>query len=529
MSSLLPIKARTELARSLFRDIVNVNDYFYVYFGHTQPWSLPTEIPPLITDTLLSNNTIRKNMMAVKRINPTDVVYMVKRVDWTTGTIYDRFDDVVDLSTKNFYVFNASNSCIYKCVNRQDYIDGSPVVASTVPPSNASAENFSTADGYWWRLIYSVPAADTIKFLTSSFIPVRFFSSSTNFNCSGVIEGATIQSGGSGYITPPTIIINGDGKGASAIATINDGTVTSVSIINAGSGYTWATITFVSTTGTGAKGTVILEDIDPPDGLNVAIAASAQANAGSIDFIDILSPNGSGRGANYTPETIFTMVGDGENVTLLVTFVEGGTGNINSITTGNKGQQYTLAAVATAGAGEGALLKPILTPIYGHGGNVPAELLATTVAVSVDVTDSLTDFFLNNDFRQAGIIKNLHAYGTLGDIYTKDTGDASYTIQVSDVGNYHDDDAINTDSGGLFTVIQISGNLVKLLPVIDIISETSVLFNVTTSGTLAPIVANSIVFPEINTKTGDIIYVQNFLPIERQAGQTETPTFIMNF
>jgi hypothetical protein len=529
MSSLLPIKARTELARSLFRDIVNVNDYFYVFFGHTQPWSTPVEIPPLITDTLLSNNSIRKGMMAIKRINPTDVVYMVKRVDWVTGTIYDRYDDVVDLSTKNFYVFNPSNSCIYKCVNRQDYIDGSVAVPSTILPSNQSAENFATGDGYWWRLIYSVPAADTIKFLTSSFIPVRFFSSSTNFNVSGVVQSVAIQSGGSGYVTPPTIVINGDGKGASAVAEINDGTVTSVTIINEGSGYTWATVTFISNDGTGSIGTVNLEDIDSPDNLNVAIAASAQANAGSIDFIDILNPNSGGRGANYTPETIFTVVGDGENATILVTFVEGGTGNINSITTGNKGQQYTLAAISSAGAGEGALLKPILTPRYGHGGNVPAELLATTVAISVDITDGFTDFFLNNDFRQAGIIKNIHAYGTLGDIYSRDTGDAAYTIQVSDVGNYHDDDGINTDDGGLFVVTQISGNFVKLLPVIDIISETSVLFNVTTSGNLAPIVANSIVLPQINTKTGDIIYIQNFLPIERQAGQTETPTFYFNF
>lgn len=529
MSSLLPIKARTELARSLFRDMVNANDYFYVFFGRTQPWSLPTEIPPIITDTLLSNNTIRKNMMAIKRINPTDVVYMVKRVDWTTGTIYDRFDDVVDLSTKNFYVFNPSNSCIYKCVNRKDYIDGTPTVPSTVIPSNTSAENFATADGYWWRLIYSVPAADAQKFLTSSFIPVRFFSSSTNFNCSGVVESVAIDTGGSGYTTPPSIIINGDGKGATGTAIVNDGTVTGVNIVNEGFGYTWATISFVSATGTGASGTITLEDIDPPDGLNVAIAAAAQANAGAIDFIDILNPNTGGRGANYTPETKFTISGDGKNATLLVTFVEDGTGNINSITTGDKGQQYTLAAVSSSGAGEGALLKPILTPIYGHGGNVPAELLATTIAVSVDVTDGLSDFFLNNDFRQAGIIKNIRAYGVLGDIYSDNAGDASYTIQVSDVGNYHNDDAINTDSGGLFVVVQISGNFVKLLPIIDIISESSVLFNVTTSGTLAPIVANSIVLPQINTKTGDIIYVQNFLPIERQVGQTETPTFYLNF
>ena len=528
MSSLLPIKARTELTRSLFRDIVNVNDYFYVFFGHSRPWSTPAEIVPALSDTLLSNNGIHNTIMAVKRIEPTDVVYMVNRVNWTTGTIYDRFDDTVDLSTKNFYVYNASNSCIYKCVNRKDYLGWAPV-PSTVVPASTSAENFSTADGYWWRLIYHVPDADVQKFLTTNYIPVRFFSSSTNFNCSGVVSGITINDGGSGYTTPPTVIISGDGKGAQGVATVVNGTVTAVSISAEGSGYSWATISFESSVGTGAAAIVQLLAIDPIDDINVAISAAAQANAGCIDFIDILNPNTGGRGSNYTPETVFTLVGDGADATLLVTFVEAGTGNINSIVTGDKGQQYTFASVVTTGAGEGAQLKPILTPLYGHGGDVPAELLATTLAVSVDVEDIFPAFFLNNDFRQAGIIKNIRAYGVLGGIYNSDTGDASYTIQVSDVGNYHDDDVIATDSGGVFSVVQISGNFVKLLPSIDIISETSVLSNTTTSGSLASIVANSIVFPQINTKTGDIIYVQNFLPIERQSNQTETPTFYLNF
>ena len=531
MPSLLPIKARTELTRSLFRDIVNVNDYFYVFFGRTIPWSTPTEIPPILTDTLLSRNVFHKNIVAIKRIEPTDVVYMVNRVDWVTGTTYDRFDDAVDLSTKNFYVFNSANSCIYKCVNRQDYIDGSVVVPSTIKPAGTSAENFRTADGYWWRLIYFVPAADTLKFLTSSYIPVRFFSSSTNFNCSGTVDTITITAAGAGYTTTPTVIITGDGKGASAIATVVDETVVSVTVVSGGFGYSWAEVSFESSLGTGAIGTVNLNDPNPPEGLNVAIAASAQANAGSIDFIDILNVNTGGRGANYTPETIFTISGDGENATVLVTFVEGGTGNINSIITGAKGQQYTTASVSTVGPGEGATLNPILTPLYGHGGDVPDELLSTTVAISVDVDSTDPAFFVNNDFRQAGIIKNIKAYGVLGDIYNNDMGDATYTIQVSDVGNYHDDDVINTDSGGLFTVIQISGNLVKLLPFIDIISETSALFNVTTSQALANmVVANPYpLVPQINTKTGDIVYVQNFLPIERQVGQTETPTFYITF
>lgn len=525
--SLLPIKARTELARSLFRDVTNVNDYYHVFFGHALKWNSGTEIAQIYADDLFDMNRTHKDLLAVKRIEATDIVYMVRRIDWTTGTMYDRYDDSVDLSTKNFYVYNSSNSCIYKCLNRQDYIDGSVPVPSTVLPSNTSPEKFATADGYWWRLIYYVPAPDAQKFLTSSYIPVRFFSSSTNFNVSGSVSSFKVVDGGLGYLSPPTVTIVGDGKGASATTTIVDGTVTAITVVNAGSGYSWASALFESASGTNASAVVNLVATDPPEGLNVAISAAAQANAGAIDFVDILNINTGGGGTGYTPETVFSMTGDGTGATLAVTF--GAIGNVQSITVGATGNQYTFAAVTTAGDGSAAQLRPIMTPLYGHGGNVPAELFATTIGISVSVEDLFPAFFLNNDFRQVGLIKNINQYGILGGIYSNDTGDASYTIQVSDVAKYHDDDLINTDSGGLFTVVQISGNLVKLLPVIDAISESSVLFNTTTSASLAAMVSGSLIFPQINSKTGDIVYLQNFLPIERQTNQTETVTFYLNF
>lgn len=62
---------------------------------------------------------------------------------------------------------------------------------------------------------------------------------------SGFITGATITSGGSGYITPPTVTVNAAlGSGAVITAGISGGVVTALTVQNAGSGYTsGATIT----------------------------------------------------------------------------------------------------------------------------------------------------------------------------------------------------------------------------------------------------------------------------------------------
>ena len=55
----------------------------------------------------------------------------------------------------------------------------------------------------------------------------------------GFVVGATVASGGSGYVTNPAVaIIGGGGSNATAVANISGGAVTSITITAAGSGYT---------------------------------------------------------------------------------------------------------------------------------------------------------------------------------------------------------------------------------------------------------------------------------------------------
>jgi hypothetical protein len=58
------------------------------------------------------------------------------------------------------------------------------------------------------------------------------------------ISSIKMVSGGSGYLSPPTVTITGDGFGATARAIVENGSVTSVIVTNQGINYTKAVVTF---------------------------------------------------------------------------------------------------------------------------------------------------------------------------------------------------------------------------------------------------------------------------------------------
>ena len=68
----------------------------------------------------------------------------------------------------------------------------------------------------------------------------------------GVIQSVTINDGGTGFTTAPTISASGPGTGFAATVTVAAGVITAVNITNGGSGYTAGTTFTISGPGTGA-------------------------------------------------------------------------------------------------------------------------------------------------------------------------------------------------------------------------------------------------------------------------------------
>lgn len=530
MALLLRSAGRTEIARSLYRDIYNENDFFYFFVGRTTEWD-DEESPETPVDSVRYDSTSHRNMLFVKKVRSSDAVPMIPRINWASGTVYDQYDDkygeldadgnqytaysgAQSLKESLFYVFTDDDH-VYKCISNNNNAQ------STTKPSGTSTSAIETEDGYIWKFMFKVEASDKTKFLTTDYIPVRKIAGSGNpeFDVNGQIDDIIVTDGGSGYVTPPTVIINGDGRNAVATATISGGEITGISVDTAGEGYSFAYITFSGGSGSGAEA---YASLGSPDSSAIQEDVENAAIPGTIDRIEIIT-----NGIDYIDgDASVSIVGDGSGAEAIID-IDPTDGSVLSVTITNQGSGYTFAEVTVEGVeGTGAELIAVLSPKAGHGANAQKELFATNIGFSVNLVNDSADLFLNNDFRQIGVIKNPLQYGTSYN-FMQETGTCCFVINVDDPESYDMDNVITSDSGGRFIVIQKVGSNIYLLPIIPIITSSSELTNVTQS--LSGLTINSVNSPEVDGKTGEIVYLDNREFIVRQQDQVEKIRAILKF
>jgi len=488
----------------------NPSDYYHVFLGRTTPWYNNVVSTP--QDTRSEDSETKRNIIAVKKVQPSDTALLIPRINWTTDTIYSSYLDDENFSSNEFYVMNTSYR-IYKCI----YSPGTP---SVVQPTQTTAGPFNLSDGYYWQLMYEVPAAERIRFLTDDFIPVRFYATSTTFDHNGIVDEIILGTErGSGYVTPPTVLILGDGQGATATASLSGGEISSVTVTNAGQGYTFAVVQFLGGGGSGAVAEASLRSSDLPITVNQDVASYAISAGGGINFIEVV--NG---GTGYLAATTeIEIKGDGTGAEAAASVVNG---VVTSVTITDRGKGYTYVELVVTGAGANASLRAVIEPQGGHGSNLPQELFARVVAISVNIEDVLSDFFLDNDFRQIGLVKNIKNFNET-EIFSASTGNACYVVEVPSVNQYSVDDVVLTNTGGEYVVVNKTATTIFLLAIIDSISASSVLNNETTG--VGALSITSIDVPEISTKTGDVIYVRNIAPVTRQVGQVEQIKLYFSF
>jgi len=105
------------------------------------------------------------------------------------------------------------------------------------------------------------------------------------------IDTISVVSGGSGY-TSPTVTISGDGTGATATATVENGVITAITVVTGGSNYTQASVVISDTTGTGAAAIAVLRGNYAQlrtyyfvNGVKNILSGSSHSSApGTVDF-----------------------------------------------------------------------------------------------------------------------------------------------------------------------------------------------------------------------------------------------------
>ena len=503
--------------------VANPSDYYYVFLGYSLPWD-DDNTPPTPEDTRVFDAETKRNMMAVKLIRPSDTSLMVPRIDWTLDNVYVPYDSGAEVSGTQFYVLNSTQpKRIYKCIY-------TPGVKSEIEPTHTTAGPKVLADEYIWEFIYEVPEADEYKFMTTDYIPVKFYSTSSTFDHTGLLDYITVETPGQDYLATPAVYLLGDGNGATAEAVTDGNQITAINVTDGGSGYSYMTVLIVASDyGAGCTATAVLRASDLPVVINQDVASYALTTAGAINTIEVTNP-----GTSYVDDgsTGVTITGDGTGATAFPPTIIDGT--VYSIEVDQQGSGYTFADVtisSTVGAAAGATARAIIEPQGGHGSNIPQELFSTVVGISVNIEDIVSDFFTGNDFRQIGVITNPRKYDGF-EHFTDATGNACYIATVSDPDKYTVDDILTTDDGGQFIVSNkyidpIGYNYIHLLPVIDLISVNSTITNVTTAQN--DLLLDALVPPEVSTALGNIIYVKNVSPVERTAGQAEQLKLYFSF
>lgn len=227
----------------------------YVYISRTTPWA-DEQNPPIPNDSVEDEYNTLNELIGLKKINRNDAIAVLPRTDWTSGTVYDHYDQKVDLvNTRNpetgdfwrFYVVTEDFN-VYKCLSNNYR------VPSVDRPTGTNPSSFQTPDGYIWKYMYTIQASDAFKFMTSNWMPcytLTYNDGSPQWNSqqnatSGTIDNIIVTNKGTGYdpLNPPTINIIGDGFGATATPVIDTvtGELNNILVTNTGSDYTSVTI-----------------------------------------------------------------------------------------------------------------------------------------------------------------------------------------------------------------------------------------------------------------------------------------------
>ena len=523
MAAVVTDQFRILNASNFVDSVLNENNSYYVFlglsnptdpspgFGRTNTWNDENNSNKDPVDNLDYLSHYRKTSLFGKKITSKNIRRVIRKVNWTSNKEYDMYrhdysvsnptpnSDSSRLYDSNFYVMN-SDFKVYICIENGSSGSNPKGNKSQDEPTFTDLEPSSagtSGDGYVWKYLFSVSPSDIIKFDSTEYIVVpNDWSTSTDSQIQNVREA-------------------GDSD-------INLNQLKAVYIDNAGSNYTY-------------------NQSSPSEECNI--------------------------------------VGDGTGAKALVTINSETKIESVKITAGGSGYTYgyvDLSPLRTSNVSSPAKLIPIIPPAKGHGNDIYTELGADRVLIYARFDDSTRDFPTNTKFAQVGIIKNPLAFGGTS-IFTdnqysslsaiKLTVDESnkngpgigneITQTITGVGTargyvasydkdtkvlkYYTDRSLcfqnnvdSTDNTANSKVLDFSsdseaGSIVSTDPNFTGSVDTSFSTNVSDGINLGVTFTNGLANPEINRKTGDIIYIDNRTLVTRDSRQKEDVKIILEF
>jgi hypothetical protein len=483
-------------------------------FGRSSTWN--TNPIPSPVDNLQYRGQYKDTSIFGKKISSQNIRRVVKKHTWTSNTRYDMYrhdyqvgvneapnGETGNLYNTNFYVIN-SDYRVYICIH-----NGS---SPTLPKGSKSIDEptftdlepsaaGTSGDGYIWKYLFTVSPSDIIKFDSTDYIVVP--------NDWGTTTDSQIQT--------------------------------------------------------------------------VREAADSDINKNQLKTIVIKN---AGLPGNYTEGThSVNILGDGIGGKALITVSSIGIITKAEITAGGYGYTYGIVDLgplqASTTISGPAYLIPVIPPSKGHGYDIYSELGADKVLIYVRFDDSTKDFPTDTSFAQVGIVKNplqfsssnkatsndyssLYSIKLTGDLgttvdvvgtgitqsvagggvargyiasYDKDTNVLKYfqdrSLYFGDANDQGDSSVVSTQSKVL-SFESTSATIISSSPSFSVSVDRgfSGVSTTTSSGkqiNLGVEFTNGLANPEINKKTGDVLYIDNRSIVKRDLRQKEDIKIILEF
>ena len=516
MAAIITDQIRILNAKNFVAGVSSSGNSYYSFIGLPNPTEIQSDWdtnPPSPKDSFDEENSYWDTMVALKKINASDVRQVVQKRVWSSGTTYDMYrhdysrsntakvSGATNLYAASYYVLN-SDYRVYICLQNgttPDTPNGKPSLDEPTFTDLEPRSAGTSGDGYLWKYLYTLKPSEVAKFETSDFIPVPANWESSSDNSAvrdnavdGSIKIVTITNRGVGLGTAnrtyTRVPIKGDGTGAECTIVINnDQKVESVVVSSQGSGYTYGNVDLVA-------GNV-------PTGTTRPI------------FDVIISPKG-GHGADVYREL-------GAYNVLLYSRIENDTQNPDFIT-GNQiarvgvveGPRVSSGSLLTSDKASAVYALRLAGTGYSSATFTSDSYFTQTVATASTAVGRVISYDQTTGVLKYWQDRSLAGFTTVGVAITNPT----YGFDLTEFTS-------SPSTGGSLTIVPSSGSN---LSINTSFSGISTVINSRTYY-LGQEFTNGIASPEVKKYSGNIIYVDNRPAITRSSNQKEDIKVILQF
>lgn len=479
------------------------------------------DVPPVPLDNQKEKYDVYDDIIAAKRITSEFARTVIRRYNWDL-VANPKFDmwkpdysatpgsggligkasatGATSIADAKFYVIN-SNYEVFKCLyNGQTPANPTGQNATNEPKTTPSAgqgtysgglftEETGTA-GYVWKYMYTIPTDDVLRFLSTDFMPIvaptepsRVAVQAAAVN--GAVHVALIENAGAnlpnGTHYAPII---GDGSGGKVSLVVSGGAVTSVSVVAAGTGYTYASVPLKTGTGSGATAYGLFSDS--------ALTASVTVGGTATGALEpIISPQG-GHGSDMEME----LNGKRVMTNIRLTYAEGN---------GDFPVDNDFRRIG------------IIKDPYAFGTTTFATTSTLSGVRALKITGATADYQADEVISQT--VTGGTAFGTVVS-WTLDSGSTT-----SGVLKYIQSPDLHTNNGVVRAFESNGANAVT-----GVSSLASGNVDTANNAVLGGVTfASGVATPEIENNSGEIIYVENRRLITRAPDQIEDIKLVIEF